>query len=457
VTVTTPAGAAGHQWDLVVVAGLQDGAWPDLRVRGSVLGTPDLVDLLDGRRVVDGDDGRSAGVAHRGQTLDDELRLFHVAVSRARRHLVVTAVDGDDQRPSVLFSLVAAVADRVRHDEEDPGDGSAPASPAWHGHRVDGVVALLRRALLGLPTDGGGRPLPDPATAAGLLARLAAAGVPGAHPDSWGWLRTGTDPGPRYADAGRVRLSPSQVERFHSCPLQWYLTRVAAGGPVEPVRVLGTVIHEAAQRNPAGTPAELAERMMADVEANWHRLGLRTPWVDARERERARRMVERLADWAGSRGDDVVDVRTEVAVDAVVDGVRVRGSVDRLEHLAGGDVRIVDLKTGAPVTKAEARDNLQLAVYQLAVAAGGTGAPLEVRDAMLVHVGGGAAAAAERVQPGLAGEALDRARDAVTSAATAMAGSQFAARPGTHCERCGVRTGCPAAAEGRRPGPAGAA
>ena len=38
VAVLTPAGAAGREWDLVVVAGVQDGVWPDLRLRDSVLG-----------------------------------------------------------------------------------------------------------------------------------------------------------------------------------------------------------------------------------------------------------------------------------------------------------------------------------------------------------------------------------------------------------------------------------
>jgi superfamily I DNA/RNA helicase/RecB family exonuclease len=441
VTVTTPAGAAGREWDLVVVPGVQDGAWPDVRVRGSVLRTPELLDLLDGR----GGEGD-----HRAETLDDELRLFLVAVTRARRHLVVTAVDGGSQRPSRLFSLVAAHA---------AGGGSAPA-PAWHGHRPDGVVALLRRAVLGaaLPPGPPAASLPDPpdpATAARLLARLAAAGVPGAHPDSWGWLRRGTDPGPRHDSATEVRVSPSQVERFHTCPLQWYLGRVAVGGPPEPVRVLGTLLHEAAQRHPTGTPAELAERLLAEVEAGWDRMGLATPWVDARERERARGMVERLAAWSGGRDGDVVDVRTEVEVDAVVDGVRVRGAVDRLERLAAGDVRVVDVKTGAPGTRAQAAENLQLAVYQLALQLGGAGEPATVRDAVLVHVGGPAATAVERVQPGLAGEARERARTAVTSAAEGMAGAGFPARPGSHCERCPVRTGCPAVAEGRPPGPAG--
>ena len=38
VALVTPAASAGLEWDLVVVAGVQEGVWPDLRLRGSLLG-----------------------------------------------------------------------------------------------------------------------------------------------------------------------------------------------------------------------------------------------------------------------------------------------------------------------------------------------------------------------------------------------------------------------------------
>ncbi len=34
----------GLEWDLVVVAGVQEGTWPDLRQRGSLLGMDELVE-----------------------------------------------------------------------------------------------------------------------------------------------------------------------------------------------------------------------------------------------------------------------------------------------------------------------------------------------------------------------------------------------------------------------------
>ena len=78
VALVTPAASAGLEWDLVVVAGVQEGVWPDLRLRGSLLGSTDLVDVC--HRPV------AATRAPRGpQVRHDETRLFHVAVTRARR------------------------------------------------------------------------------------------------------------------------------------------------------------------------------------------------------------------------------------------------------------------------------------------------------------------------------------------------------------------------------------
>ena len=49
VRILTAHAAKGLEWDLVVIAGVQEGVWPDLRLRGSVLGSERLVDVAAGR------------------------------------------------------------------------------------------------------------------------------------------------------------------------------------------------------------------------------------------------------------------------------------------------------------------------------------------------------------------------------------------------------------------------
>ena len=67
---------------------MQEGTWPDLRLRGSLLGSERLVDVLAGRAAA----GAAAVVGQTSALLDEERRLFYVATTRAKHRLIVTAV-----------------------------------------------------------------------------------------------------------------------------------------------------------------------------------------------------------------------------------------------------------------------------------------------------------------------------------------------------------------------------
>ncbi|KIF79736.1 helicase UvrD, partial [Streptomyces sp. 150FB] len=97
VRLMTAHRSKGLEWRLVVVAGVQEGLWPDLRRRGS---------LLEADRI--GRDGLAEPLTP-GALLTEERRLFYVAATRARDRLVVTAVkapaDDGDQPSRFLAEL----------------------------------------------------------------------------------------------------------------------------------------------------------------------------------------------------------------------------------------------------------------------------------------------------------------------------------------------------------------
>ncbi|GAA4346815.1 ATP-dependent helicase [Angustibacter luteus] len=444
VALLTAAAAAGQQWRVVVVAGVQEGTWPDLRPRGSLLGAEHLVDVLTGR-----DGSRRAAAA---AVRDDETRLFHVAVSRASESLLVTAVRDDEQQPSTFLDLVdppPAAADgrapdgfttTARWDDDGVRAVTTPGPPM----SLAGVVAALRQHL----TDP--RTPPDEASeAARRLARLALAGVPGAAPQDWYGLAPLSDDHP-LATGEPVRVSPSKVEEFDRCPLRWLLTQAGGSGPSSGSQALGNLVHDLAAELPEATEAELVEAL----HARWHVLGLRPGWVGDIGRRRAEQVVRKLAGYlVDARGRELVGAELPVDVRLELPGgpVRLVGRVDRLERTADG-LRVVDLKTGKSAPKAaDLPTNPQLGAYQVAVQGGAFAdvAPGEpAAGAALVQLGTPTKTYRPQDQPALPPDG-GWAVELVDEVAQGMASAGFDAQLNDICDRCPVRTSCPARGEGR--------
>lgn len=433
VEVLTPQGVTGREWDVVVVAGLQDGAWPDLRLRGSLLRSEQLVSVVRGRP----DDPRSA----RARILHDETRLLHVALTRSRGDVLVTAARSEEEQPSPYLSVL---------DPLPEGEDRRVAEPPVP-LTLAGLVTRLRRTAAGV----------DPgdelsAEAAGAdLAVLAASGVAGARPDQWWALRTVSDRRPLRGPEDVVRVSPSAVETFGTCRLRWLLTSHGGDGPPVGTMTVGTMVHDLAH--------ELGdvdgEAYVAALDERWPQLGLGRSWADVRTRSQVEDMLRRVARYhADAQGAGWERHATEVAADVTIGRARVVARLDRVEATADGSVRIVDWKTGATaVTKDDARVHPQLGTYQAVVEAGGITGPSgsatpPVAGASLVYVGKPANSngAAIRTQGPLA-EADDPrwAVDLIARTAEGMAGEVFPATANDRCATCPVRTSCPLQPEGR--------
>ena len=441
VTISTAHRAKGLEWDLVVVAGVQEGVWPDLRLRGSLLGMDELVEAAD-RGLPAGRSGRggrestaiapgadAAAVALGSKLLDEERRLFYVAVTRARRALVVTAVGGEDsdERPSRFLAEFAG--DEITVQE------AADTGRRWLS--LSALTADLRRAAAD-------RGLPESVrqAAAGQLARLAAAGVPGASPSQWYALTQWSGTGP--IRDGEVRISPSQVDKFVTCGLRWLIESAVGASPPSTAGHLGTVIHAAAALVAEGADhGDIARR----IDEIWHQLDFGSVWYSIRQRDRADQMVTRFLDW--QRGNDRELVAVEQKLRVRIDDVLISGQVDRLERDADGRAVVVDLKTGSSKPSAGELDrNPQLGVYQLAVLLGAFAelGATEPGGAELVQVGraGGTRQATVQSQRALSADPDPGwAQTLVKEVAAAMAGPQFRATANDGCRRCPAATSCP--------------
>ncbi|MGZ9933226.1 UvrD-helicase domain-containing protein [Streptomyces sp. NC-S4] len=447
VRLMTAHRSKGLEWSLVVVAGVQEGLWPDLRRRGS---------LLEADRI--GRDGLAEPLTP-GALLAEERRLFYVAATRARDRLVVTAVkapaeDGDQPsrfltelgvpprdvtgRPRRPLAVAALVAE-LRATTVDPG-----ASPALRD------AAARRLARLAALTDDEDRPL-----------------VPAAHPQRWWGLYEPTRSSVPLRDRDRpVALSGSALEQLaNTCSLQWFLGReVKADTPSTAAQGFGNVVHVLADEVASGrTPADLAV-LMERLDSVWDALAFDAPWKSRQEKDNARAALERFLRWhttdRGGREAVATEHEFDVTLEAGEVAVRIRGSMDRVEADPQGRAYVVDFKTGksAP-TKDEVARHPQLAVYQLAVREGAVdevfdglrpapgGAELvQLRQGAAVREGGDTVPKVQAQQP-LDGEWVG---DLLATAAGRVLDERFAPAAGRHCDHCSFRSSCSARPEGRQ-------
>jgi superfamily I DNA/RNA helicase/RecB family exonuclease len=446
VAVLTAHRSKGLEWDLVVVAGVQEGTWPDVRIRGSLLSMDELVEAVDAGggtgeagRDADRTSADTAAAALSSKLLDEERRLFYVAVTRARHQLIITAVGGADaeERPSRFLAELA-------------GDDIEPEQVTGPGRRwlsLPALTAELRRAAA-----DGGLPGPVRRAAAAQLARLATAGVRGASPRHWYALTELSTSGP--VTEGTVRLSPSQVESFTRCGLRWLLESAAGVSTPGVLRHFGIVIHAAAALAADGADdADITKR----IDEAWHHLDFGSAWYSAKQRDQAERMVRRFLDWHRANPRQVMAVEKDLRVS--VGQVEITGRVDRLERDADGTAIVVDLKTGSSRPADEELDrHPQLGVYQLAVMLGafeemGLTQPGGAELVQVGRAGLTARARVQRQQSLTADPEPGWALDLVETVATGMAGSVFTAKVNPGCRVCPVAACCPAHERGGQVSP----
>ena len=436
VRILTAHRSKGLEWDVVIVAGVQEETWPDLRLRGSLLGVDELTEASTEGQAADVDAAMLSA-----KLLGEERRLFYVAVTRARRLLVVTAAGGEDteERPSRFVAELAG--------DDIPIQRVADSAHRWLS--LPALVADLRRAAADT-----GRPRDVRQAAAAQLARLAVAGVRAAHPGEWYALTELSDAGPVVADGQTVRLSPSQVESFTRCGLRWLLEAAVGAGRSDVLRHLGTVIHAAAVLAAEGA----TEQAVADrIDEIWHHLDFGGAWYSAKQRALAERMVRRFLDWHAANPRKLVAYEQDLKVR--VGQVEITGRVDRLESDDEGRAVVIDLKTGGTAPREDELDrHPQLGVYQLAVLLGAFEqfGLTEPGGAELVQVGkaAGVTARAKVQRQGALAEDPEPgwAQDLVDTVASGMAGPVFHATVNPGCRTCPVASCCPVHPEGEQVG-----
>ena len=476
VQVMSMSAARGLEFDHVFVVGLSASRMPGPYRPEADAVPPEL--LKHGDEPPDGREQHEAAMR----------RLLHLAMTRARKGLVLAWAEGGQQganpRPSPFYEEAMAAVDVEEELFEEelfgPAEGLHSTFRIMRDELLDTVARMGGR--LGemrldtyLDVDQAVSRYLELIKVAALIERAKEgqsldAALPAvneillqcATPEQReilaqsaldNWLRdTERDPAERPASAqngsepsldpfiprrGRgLMLSASDIDTYRICPLKYKFARVFRI-PQEPTihQRFGIVLHQVLERfhsQGGGSLGQLRELF----EASWRRSGFGDS--DDEQQFRARAVAALEDYWRRDRESDSEAVWFERSFAFRIGPHLLRGRVDRVDRHPDGTFELIDYKTGRAKTEEELREDVQLSVYQMG-ARESWGLETSAQSYFYVLTG-------EKVPVAHSDEELERVRSTVEEIGAGILKQRFEPTPSPEiCRFCDYRIICPAA------------
>jgi DNA helicase-2/ATP-dependent DNA helicase PcrA len=338
--------------------------------------------------------------------IQEERRLFYVALTRAEEHLTVTTVAEKRGKVPVFIEDMLLDPAIKRRDIRL----LAPRVPAKSASRL-------------IAAEPGAQLFPPLSTPPKIFSRIAE------------WAETFHPPSPEP-----LTLSPSAVSSYRSCAQQYlfgYLWSLREGPRA--TLTFGAVMHTAIKR--------FVDQLRRGVRLSWDEVAriYETEWKSAgfeddyQEQGYKRDGLDQLRVFHGAILENPPQVleqerRFELPLE---NDVVLTGRIDQINSLGNKkDVEIVDYKTGKPKKPGEAKKDIQLSIYSIAARE-----ILELNPKTLVfHY----LQNNERQETTRDSKQLDEAQKTVQAVASEIRAGSFPPDPGYHCRNCAYQPICPA-------------
>ena len=337
--------------------------------------------------------------------IQEERRLFYVAMTRAEERLTITTVT--DKKGKVPVFVEDIVMDPVikRRDvlqtvpEKKPVPYKAPPGPA-----------VKERELF--------PPKEEPPK---LFTRIA---------------RWAEEYHPRPGEP--LRLSSSAVENYRKCPQQYafsYLWSLKEGPRA--MLSFGSVVHTTIKRfmnqlkKGVALPFEEVQRI---YETEWSSAGYEDEY---QEQEYKKDGLEQLKVFHAAMLQEAPTILEQEKPFELplANDVILTGRMDQVNSLGGNQVEIVDYKTGRPKKDVDARKDLQLSIYALAAKEIFEWNPVRMVFHYLQNN--------QRQETTRDAKQLAEAEKIVQEAASNIRAGAFAVQPGFACRGCAYKLICP--------------
>ncbi len=248
---------------------------------------------------------------------------------------------------------------------------------------------------------------------------------------------------------GGLGLSASDIDLYRTCPLKYKFARVFAI-PQEPTinQRFGILIHQVLERfhaeemrvaaggeEPLAAAPGSIDRLLGLFEAGWRRQGFGASDDELQYRDRAVAALARYQERHSHSQSEPVWLERSFAFS--IGPHQLRGRVDRVDRLPDGGYELIDYKTGDPGSGPKLAGDVQIALYRLGA-----------REAWEIDAGSGSywyVLADERVRVPPEPDDPERVERTVLEVAAGITDQDFEPRPSHEiCSWCDYRLICPA-------------
>jgi len=338
--------------------------------------------------------------------IQEERRLFYVALTRAQDRLTITALTEKKGKVPVFIEDILLDPAIKRRDV-------IQLAPSLPKEAAAAALAETQESTSLFPASGG-----PPR----IISRIAQ------------WSETFHPPVPEP-----LSVSASAIENYRRCPQQYlysYLWSLREGPKA--AMTFGAVMHTAIKRFMEQLKKGVRlpfEELRAIFESEWSSAAFED---DYQEQEYKKDGLEQLRAFHSAILENpprILEQEKPFALD-LENNVIVNGRIDQINSLGKNEVEIVDYKTGKPKKDSDARKDLQLSIYAIA-----SKEIFELNPTRLVfHY----LQTNQRQETTRDPKQLAEAEQVIQEAASEIRAAHFPARPGFICRNCAFRPICPA-------------
>jgi putative RecB family exonuclease len=163
-------------------------------------------------------------------------------------------------------------------------------------------------------------------------------------------------------------LSFTQISLYQSCPLCYKLQYIDGLKPRDKWYFsFGTSMHSCVERffRVSTPPPPSLEELLQFYGQSWLSQGYESPEEEARYKDYGKEILTRF--WEIHSADFRMPVALERSFYLDIEGIKLRGFIDRVDKLDSGGLSVIDYKTNKELFTADyLEDDLQLTIYQMA-------------------------------------------------------------------------------------------